>query len=275
MRALNLVLIFFSVLSSATSARALEFKLLSEQPVQGSMVVGKLIGKGDASFNNRLLKRTEEGIVVFGVGRDAPKKVVLSLKGEQVESKIEIDVKPRSWKIERVDGLPPSKVNPIGEAVLRRIRQEAKLVREARMFESSKPYFLQDFIWPAKGRVSGVYGSQRVLNGEPKRPHFGLDVANKTGTPVVSPIDGVVKLVHEDMYYSGGTIVIDHGFGITTTYIHLSKVSVKIGDKVSQGDTIGAIGATGRATGPHLDWRLNWFDTRLDPQLLLKGISNL
>lgn len=128
---------------------------------------------------------------------------------------------------------------------------------------------MQDFIWPAKGRLSGFYGSQRVLNGDPKRPHYGVDVAAPTGTEVVAPADGVVRLAHPDLFFSGGTIIIDHGFGVNSTFLHLSSVDVEVGEPVKQGDFIGRIGATGRATGPHLDWRINWLNHRLDPQLLV------
>ena len=123
---------------------------------------------------------------------------------------------------------------------------------------------------PSKGRISGVYGSQRILNGEPKNPHFGLDIANKRGTPVLAPADGVVLLTHKDMFFSGGTIVLDHGFGITSSYIHLNSIDITEGEKVKQGQKIATIGSTGRSTGPHLDWRLNWFGQRLDPALLIK-----
>ena len=122
---------------------------------------------------------------------------------------------------------------------------------------------------PAEGRISGVFGSQRVLNGEPKRPHYGLDVANKVGTPVIAPVDGIVTLTHQDMFYSGGTLVIDHGHGISSTYIHLNSIDVEGRAESPTRQVIGTIGATGRATGPHLDWRLNWFNTRLDPYLLI------
>jgi murein DD-endopeptidase MepM/ murein hydrolase activator NlpD len=125
------------------------------------------------------------------------------------------------------------------------------------------------FIWPVTGRISGVYGSQRILNGKPKRPHYGVDIAAPTGTPVKAPADGVVSLVHNDMFYSGGTLIVDHGHGLSTTYMHLHKILVKKGQRVKQGDVIAQVGATGRVTGPHLHWGMNWFDTRLDPSLLV------
>ncbi|MCW8877570.1 MAG: M23 family metallopeptidase [Kangiellaceae bacterium] len=261
-------LVFSSCLISPKS-HAIELELITQSPVQGSMILAKVTGEGDVYFKETRLRPTPKGIVVFGVGRDSAEQIELTLRSDAGVVKYPIQVAKRDWKIERVDGLPPSKVNPKGEAVLKRIRQEAGQVRNARAINSDATDFLMSFVMPAQGRISGVYGSQRVLNGEPKRPHFGLDVANKTGTAVIAPIDGTVSLVHQDMYYSGGTLVIDHGYGISSTYIHLNSISVKQGERVTQGQEIGTIGATGRATGPHLDWRLNWFNVRLDPQLLV------
>ena len=250
-------------------SHAIELELITQSPVQGSMILAKVKGEGEVYFNNTRLRPTPNGVVVFGVGRDAAEQIELVLKSDKGSAKFPIQIASRDWKIEKIDGLPPSKVNPKGEAVLKRIRKEAAQVRSARAVNSDATDFLMPFVMPAQGRISGVFGSQRVLNGEPKRPHFGLDVANKTGTSVIAPIDGTVSLVHQDMYYSGGTLVIDHGYGISSTYIHLHSISVKEGERVSQGQEIGTIGATGRATGPHLDWRLNWFNVRLDPQLLV------
>jgi murein DD-endopeptidase MepM/ murein hydrolase activator NlpD len=250
--------------------------ILTQDPQQGSMIIAKLEGEGDVYYNQKILDKTEEGLIVFGVGRDSKSKIELVIKTKSknaekpsAESVVNIAIKKRQWKIERVDGLPPSKISPKSKKVLERIAKEAKLVRNARAKNSVAQFFNMPFIKPAEGRISGVYGSQRVLNGEPKRPHFGLDIANKTGTNVIAPASGTVSLVHKDMFYSGGTLIIDHGFGISSTYIHLSAINVKPGQTIKQGELIGKIGATGRATGPHLDWRLNWFNTRLDPQLLI------
>ncbi len=178
----------------------------------------------------------------------------------------------RDYRIQRIDGLPPRKVTPKAED-LKRIRQETALVKAARRRDDPRTDFMRGFIWPAKGRVSGVYGSQRILNGQPRRPHFGVDVAGPVGTPVVAPADGVVTLVHPDMFFSGGTLVIDHGHGLSSSFLHLSEVLVKEGQRVKQGELIARIGATGRVTGAHLDWRMNLFDTRIDPQLLVGDMT--
>ena len=143
------------------------------------------------------------------------------------------------------------------------------MVATAREHRDDRAYYANGFAWPAKGRISGVYGSQRVLNGEPRRPHFGLDIAASEGTDVLAPADGLITLTHPDMYFSGGTIILDHGQGLSSTFLHLSKILVEAGTFVKQGDLIARIGATGRASGPHLDWRMNWLDRRVDPQPLM------
>jgi murein DD-endopeptidase MepM/ murein hydrolase activator NlpD len=167
-----------------------------------------------------------------------------------------------------VDGLPPQTVTPDPEA-LERIREEAAMVGNARARRDERSDFAGDWAWPATGRLSGFYGSQRVLNGEPRRPHFGVDVAAPEGSPVYAPADGIITLAHPDMYFSGGTIVLDHGHGLSSSFLHLSAIEVEAGTTVKQGDLIGRIGMTGRASGPHLDWRMNWLDKRVNPQPLV------
>ena len=143
------------------------------------------------------------------------------------------------------------------------------MVKKARTIDDPRADFLSGFRWPIKGRISGVYGSQRILNGEPRRPHFGIDIAAPTGTKVGAPADGVVTMVHPDMFFSGGTMIVDHGHGLSSAFLHLSRILVEKGDRVVQGQTIAEVGSTGRSTGPHLDWRINLFDRRLDPSLLV------
>jgi murein DD-endopeptidase MepM/ murein hydrolase activator NlpD len=159
-------------------------------------------------------------------------------------------------------------VNPDPDT-LDRIQSEGAVIASARARDTPEPLFAGGFVWPAIGPISGVYGSQRILNGEPKRPHFGVDVAGPVGTPVTAPAVGIVVLAEDDLYYTGGTVMLDHGHGLTSIFLHMSLVTVRLDERVAQGDLIGRIGATGRATGPHLDWRLNLFKTRLDPQLLV------
>lgn len=258
---------------------ALSIEVFAEQPVvqiftkipqQGSMIVGRMLVEGDIYFDDKKLPLTTTGEFVFGVGRDTQHQVQLVIRSKGKTIKYPLYIQKRQWKVERVDGLPADKVNPKSKETLARIKREGAKVTQARTNITAQNAFLMQYIKPAQGRISGVYGSQRVLNGEPKRPHFGLDIANKVGSAVIAPADGIVTLAEKDLFYSGGTIIIDHGFGINTTYLHLSSVNVKVGQELKQGNNIGAIGSTGRASGPHLDWRLNWINTRLDPQLLLK-----
>jgi len=265
------LLIAFLISASSFSINAAQpvIQIFTEKPQQGSMIVGRMLVEGDIYFDDKKLPLTETGEFVFGVGRDAQHQVQLVIHSEDQTIKYPLYIEKRQWKIEKIDGLPKDKVNPKSKETLARIKREGEKVRQARAGISAQNAFLMEFKMPAKGRISGVYGSQRVLNGEPKRPHFGLDIANKVGTKVVAPADGIVTLAEKDLFYSGGTIIIDHGFGINSTYLHLNSVDVKVGDEIKQNQKIGTIGSTGRATGPHLDWRLNWLKTRLDPGLLV------
>ncbi len=236
---------------------------------QGEMVSGRVPPGSTVNVAGRDVRVTDEGWFVFGFGRDDAKDARVKVRfpdGSQGVS--EVAVKKRDWRIERVDGLPPSTVTPNPEIAARIAREQARVV-EARQRDDARGDFLQSFIWPVKGRVSGVYGSQRILNGEPRNPHYGLDVAVPTGTPLKAPAGGVVIFADADLYLTGGTLTVDHGHGISSTFIHLSRLDKQVGERVEQGDVIGAVGATGRATGPHMHWGMNWFDVRLDPQLLL------
>jgi len=266
-------LLFFILVLLTPLACANSFRLISSTPQQGSMIIAEVGDEVSVYLDRRQLKKTPDNKVVFGVGRDAAETITLELRSPVGSQSLAIPIRKRNWKVERVNGLPPEKVTPKSAQALVRIKNESKLVKGARQTESTLPFFAMPFVLPARGRISGVYGSQRVLNGEKKRPHFGLDIANAIGTSVIAPADGVVTMVHPDMYYSGATIVIDHGFGINSTYLHLNSIEVTVGQKVVQGETIATIGASGRATGPHLDWRLNWFQTRLDPQLLIAKMN--
>jgi murein DD-endopeptidase MepM/ murein hydrolase activator NlpD len=236
---------------------------------QGGLVIGMAQPGITLKLGERSVPVAKDGRFVFGFGRDEPATVTLAVShsGGQSEARV-LQIAPQKYDIQRIDGLPPAQVTP-PPAVLDRIKRENAQIAAARQRNTPRQDFLQTWIWPAKGPVSGVYGSQRILNGEPRTPHFGLDIAAPTGSPVMAPVDGEVTLAEKDIYFTGGTIIIDHGMGINSAYSHLQSVTVKVGQHVKQGQQIGTVGATGRATGPHLDWRLNWFDVRLDPQRLL------
>ncbi|MDT0594428.1 M23 family metallopeptidase [Aestuariibacter sp. P117] len=237
---------------------------------QGSLVRGKLDTGAKVFLNDKAIKVSKKGHFVFGFGRDAALTQTLSwqLADETKQQTLQITLSKREYKIDKITGVSQKYVSPATE-VLERIRKENSAIANARAVFTNSIDFTQDFILPAEGRISGVYGSQRYFNGEPRRPHFGLDIANITGTPVIAPAAGIVRLAHDDMYYSGGTLILDHGFGVSSTFIHLSKIHVQEGEKIEQGKLIAEIGATGRVTGPHLDWRINWFRERLDPALLV------
>jgi len=244
------------------------FLNLKGKPTQGGLIIAQTNKTASVLVNGAKTETTTEGYFMFGFGRFDEKPIQLNITFDGVKYKATIDVTTREFPTEVIDGLPPSKVNPQPE-VYAQIKSDNVKVAKARSFYDKREDFLQQFIWPSNGRVSGVYGSRRILNGEPKRPHYGMDIANKTGTEVVSPASGIVRMAETGMYYTGGTIIIDHGYGLTTTFMHLSQVNIEAGSRVEQGEKIGEIGMTGRATGPHLDWRMNLGKTRLDPQLII------
>ncbi|WP_144395219.1 M23 family metallopeptidase [Pleionea sediminis] len=237
---------------------------------QGGFLIGQVSPKMNVMFLDKEVPVSDDGKFIIGFGRDFPAQATVTFKSDDKSFIESFNIRAREWNIERIDGLPPSKVTPRSQETIDRIIRESKLIREARAQVSTLQSFAQLFKQPATGRISGVYGSQRVLNGKPKRPHYGQDIAAPVGTPVYAPIDGKVSLAHNDMFYSGATLIIDHGQGLSTTYIHLNEIVVEEGQAVSQGQKIGTIGQSGRATGPHLDWRINWFDQRLDPALFLQ-----
>ncbi len=253
----------------AVNAYALD---LNGQMIQGGLIKGKVSPGTKLTLNERKIFVNSDGEFAFGFSRNEKPNVVLKIqKSNNIEETIQLKVKQRKYKIQRINGLPKDKVSPRLKKHLEKIKADGILVRKARQIGSQKANYLSRFIWPAAGRISGVYGSQRVLNGEPRRPHFGVDIANKTGSKIIAPADGVVVLAEDDLYFSGGTIIIDHGGGIFSSFLHLSKVNVKLNQTVKQGENIALMGATGRVTGPHLDWRINWFNTRLDPELIVTG----
>ncbi|AFU97244.1 M23 family metallopeptidase [Simiduia agarivorans] len=236
---------------------------------QGSVVLGKVSEGTRVFLGDRELKVSPDGRYVFGIGRDEKNNQRLRLLAPDGSNRLQdVRVLAREYRIQRVNGVPSETVTP-PEAQLKRIREEAAQAWAARDVNSDLTDFAHGFIWPLIGPVTGVYGSQRIYNGVPKNPHFGVDVAAPTGTVVVAPAGGIVRLAHEDMFFSGGTLILDHGHGLTSSFIHLSALLVEKGERVEQGQPIAEVGATGRATGPHLDWRMNWFDVRVDPATLV------
>ena len=253
-------------LGFATPAPALE---LYGNFKQGGLVIGHEDPGFEAFLDDIPLQVGPDGRFVFGFGREAGPGVTLRIVyADGKVSEQTFDIEARVYDIERIDGLPPKTVIIPEEEKIRR-EKETAMVRTARAGSSNDLDWAEGFIFPAEGRISGVYGSQRILNGEPRWPHFGLDIAAPVGTPVMAPAGGVVRLAEEDFLLEGGIIIIDHGFGVSSTLMHLSSVEVTTGQRVKRGEVIAGLGATGRVSGPHVDWRINWGPVRLDPALAL------
>lgn len=237
---------------------------------QGAMVIGKVPAGASVRYGERTLRATPYGSVVFGIGREQTAPVEVDVMAADGRSqRVSIVVLPRDWPIEQINGVPPKTVNPPPE-IAERIRREQALVTAARDRDDERADFAQAFVWPVRGRISGRFGNQRVYNGQPGSAHSGMDIAAATGTPVLAPAAGVVTFAAPDLYLTGGTLLLDHGHGISSNFLHLSRIDVKVGDRIVQGQVLGAVGATGRATGPHLHWGMNWFDVRIDPLLVLE-----
>jgi murein DD-endopeptidase MepM/ murein hydrolase activator NlpD len=243
---------------------------LSGPLTQGGTVFGRVEPASRVTLDGKPVRVSKDGRFVIGFGREAPPQAILEIRRPSGDvTRRPLNVAPRQYDIQRVDGLPQNLVTPDPEEEARIAREQAEVL-EARKLDLDRPLFESGFIWPAAGPVSGVYGSQRILNGVPRAPHYGVDVAAPEGAPVRAPADGLVTFADPDLLLTGGTLVIDHGHGLSSTFIHLSRIDVELGEEVRQGEPVGAVGATGRATGPHLHWGMNWFDVRLDPQLLVE-----
>ena len=242
---------------------------LEGQLVQGGLIQGWVAPGSTVSLDGRALRVAADGRFVFGFDRDAPAVADLLVRGpDGNEERHRLEVAARAYRIQRIDGLPPGEVTP-SEDDLARIEAEAKLIEAARQRDSDARGFTEPLAWPAFGRISGIYGSQRILNGEPRSPHRGLDIAAPAGTPVGAMAGGVVALAESDMYFTGGTVIVDHGHGLHSIYGHLREVAVEVGQHLAQGDRVGTVGMTGRATGPHLHWGVYWFERAIDPALLV------
>ena len=228
-------LFFLIIFFISTYSNAIEFK---GKFLQGHYIIGITDPSSKIIIDKKEVKVSKDGYFAFGIDRD--RKFDLTI------------TKITNGKSEKI------------------IKKENNKIGEARAINSDLPFFKDQFIMPVKGIISGVYGSQRILNGKPKWPHYGIDIAAKQGTMIKSSGAGVVTMAEDDLYYTGVTIIMDHGHGISTIYSHLENILVSDGDKINQGDVIGTVGSTGRSTGPHLDFRVNWFQTRLDPMSVLK-----
>ena len=233
--------------------------------IQGHFIIGKTDPNTNIIIDKKKVKVSKDGYFAFGIGKDRKFDIVITVGDKKLIKKIQ----KRKYNIQKIDGLAKKKVTP-PEEFYARIKKENKLIGDAREIHSDLSFFKDKFIIPVEGAIiTGVYGSQRILNGIPKWPHYGLDFAQKKGTPIKAMNNGIVTLAEEDLFYTGATLIFDHGHGISTLYMHMDKIFVSKGDHVKKGDIIATVGSSGRSTGPHLDIRLNWFGTRLDPATIL------
>lgn len=242
---------------------------LADRVTPGGLLIGRAPPGSHVTVGERAVRVSDDGRFVFGVGRDARGEVAVSIRppaGDMIARRVSIA--QRDYEIQRIDGLPPRKVEPNAEDKAR-IEADWILLNKAKASDRDDLAFAEPALWPVIGPISGVFGSQRILNGQPKSPHRGVDVAAAEGTPVHAMLDGVVTIAAEDLYFTGGTVMLDHGHGVQSLYAHLSSVDVAPGQQLSRGEVLGAIGSTGRSTGPHLHLSLYWFETALDPALLL------
>ena len=244
--------------------------VLNGKFTQGALLRGQAPAGAKVTLNGETVQTNKDGKFVVGFEREAPLQQTLVVKLDNGQKwQRDITLEKREYNIQRIDGLEQKMVSPPAE-VTARIKQDNINVANARSGNTDLDALFTRFEWPAKGVISGVYGSQRILNGVPKWPHYGLDIANETGTPVYAPVDGVVTMAN-DLYYSGNTLILDHGMRVFSTFLHMDTITVEVGETVKQGEQIGTIGSTGRSTGPHLDWRINLGNTRLDPQTIISG----
>jgi len=255
------------LLSAAAATTSADVTDLPSSLSQGGLVIGHAAPGSRVTVGGKPVHIGADGIFVFGAGRDEQGPIEVVVGGVRHS----LSVTPRDWPIERVEGVPPKTVNPPPDVAARIQREQAEVVA-ARDRDDAREDFAHGFIWPVTGRISGRFGNQRIYNGDPKAPHSGMDIAVPQGTPVKAPADGIITFAKPDLYLTGGTVLLDHGFGLSSNFLHLSRIDVKVGQHVHQGEVIGAAGMTGRATGPHVHWGFNWFGVRLDP-LLLPGIQ--
>ena len=268
-----LALTLAALLIEAAPAAGAKCPPLAGEAIQGGLIWGRVDPAATVTLDELTLDVLPDGHFVAGFHRDAPPRSVLRVDDG---CELVVQVAQRQYRVQRVEGVPQRTVTPPPQQ-LARIRRERALVAAAKARRIENPAWLMQidgaFVWPLRGRLTGVYGSQRIYNGTPGSPHYGVDVAAPTGTPVRAPAAGRVTLAEDDLFYSGGTVILDHGYGLSSSFLHLSAVSVAVGDELEVGELIGAVGASGRATGPHLDWRMSWRNRRIDPQRLVPALS--
>lgn len=246
---------------------------LTGQAVQGGLIIGQTKPGALVTLDGAPLGLTKDGLFLVGFHRDdTDDQIVHITMPDGAASAHILTPKPRKWEVQRINGLAQKYVSPPDDVIARisADREAVSIARRGTDIESS--LFENGFSWPVSGPVTGVYGSQRILNGKPRQPHYGIDIAAPKGTIVKTSAPGRVTMA-KDLYYTGWTVIIDHGFGLTSTYSHLDKAEVSVGDTVSVSQVIGRVGSTGRSTGAHLDWRVNLGAKRLDPQIVARVLN--
>ena len=240
--------------------------LLRGGAVEGGLMIARTAPDNRVTLDDAAIPVAPDGLFIVGFHRDSDLPVTIGITKTDGTSQLTVlTPQQRSYQIQRIDGLQKNMVTP-PENVIARIKSDQAAVAAARQTPAAAGDFWRGIDWPVTGRISGVFGSQRILNGQPRQPHYGIDIAVPKGTPVRAPASGLVTLV-KDLYFSGWTIIINHGLGLNSTFLHLDSTAISVGDTVQRGSIIGTVGSTGRSTGPHLDWRLDWQGRRIDPSL--------
>ena len=238
--------------------------------IQGGLLFGKTKPNSKIFFNDKKIFVNNEGDFLLGISRDEKKENLLIVNNENKVEKYNINILSRKYKIQKIDGLPKNKVTP-NQKELKRIKKESKLINKYKNIFLDKTLYKSGFVWPVEGKITGEYGSQRILNGQPRRPHFGTDIVASLGSKIIAPSDAIVAFTFEDTFFNGKMIILNHGLGLNSIYSHLNKIYVKEGDKLKQGDLLAEVGSTGRVTGPHLHWGISIFNTAIDPEKLIQN----
>ena len=240
--------------------------LLRGGAVEGGLMIARTAPDNRVTLDDATIPVAPDGLFIVGFHRDSDLPVTIGITKTDGTSQLTVlTPQQRSYQIQRIDGLQKNMVTP-PENVIARIKSDQAAVAAARQTPAAAGDFWRGIDWPVTGRISGVFGSQRILNGQPRQPHYGIDIAVPKGTPVRAPASGLVTLV-KDLYFSGWTVIINHGLGLNSTFLHLDSTAISVGDTVERGSIIGTVGSTGRSTGPHLDWRLDWQGRRIDASL--------
>lgn len=236
---------------------------------QGGLAFGRTDAGSRVTLDGKSMPIAGDGRFILGFGRDQAPQATLAIAHPDGKTETrELTITQRKFDIQRIDNLPKNQVEPNKEE-LKRIKAEQVRINAARARDSDLPFAFEPFDWPALGPISGVYGSQRILNGQPRAPHFGVDIAAPRGTHLKAPAGGIISLADADLFFTGGTVIIDHGHGLASLFAHMDQLAVKEGDTLDKGGYVGNLGATGRATGPHLHWGMFLFSTPIDAQLLV------